>query len=470
MKIKLIAAMLALSSCLSAEDFTKNGVRYTIVSTSDKTVEVASSSQSAGSDGGSNYWGDIVIPESVTYSGTTYTVIGIGQSAFVNCAGMNSISLPNTLTYIRKEAFNVCMGLSELTIPKNVTSIGYDILSHTYVNKVTVEGTTPATCDYNAFQYVQNNNNCVLYVPSGTKSKYQSAAEWKKFTSIIEMGPEPGMLDGHEYVDLGLPSGRLWATMNYGASSASGYGSYLEWSQRNNISANWGSDWRTPSRTEASELVSYCTWSWGSKNGVSGYTATGPNGNSIFLPAAGFKMTMGGGTQSEGTQLYYWTTTQGESGFAYALYGTSSSVNTSTTWNTDLLMCPIRPCADKIVTDVKATSISLNLSSLSLEKGQSYTLTATVLPSDVTDPSVSWQSSNTSVATVYNGLVTAVGVGNATITAKTNDGTNLSATCLIIVTDSSSDQGSVFRIQFSDGTYKEFSIDIIEKIGFIRRE
>ncbi|MBR6169525.1 MAG: Ig domain-containing protein, partial [Bacteroidaceae bacterium] len=81
------------------------------------------------------------------------------------------------------------------------------------------------------------------------------------------------------------------------------------------------------------------------------------------------------------------------------------------------------------------TGISLDKTSLTFTAAnQTATLTATVLPSNATNKSVMWTSSNTSVATVdANGKVTAVANGTATITAKTNDGSNLIATCKVTV-------------------------------------
>ena len=79
---------------------------------------------------------------------------------------------------------------------------------------------------------------------------------------------------------------------------------------------------------------------------------------------------------------------------------------------------------------VPATGISLSKTSLSLTKGNTATLTATVTPSGSSD-SVTWTSSNTSVATVSDGVVTAVGNGSATITAKAG---SKSATCSVTVT------------------------------------
>ena len=51
--------------------------------------------------------------------------------------------------------------------------------------------------------------------------------------------------------------------------------------------ANWGGNWRMPTQTEMEELINKCKWEWASVNGVNGQLVTGPNGNSIFLPAAG---------------------------------------------------------------------------------------------------------------------------------------------------------------------------------------
>ena len=82
----------------------------------------------------------------------------------------------------------------------------------------------------------------------------------------------------------------------------------------------------------------------------------------------------------------------------------------------------------------QATSISLNQTEATIYTGNTLQLSATVLPSTTSNPSVTWSSSNTNVATVSStGLVTAKSTGNAVITAKTADGSNLSATCNVTV-------------------------------------
>lgn len=90
-------------------------------------------------------------------------------------------------------------------------------------------------------------------------------------------------INGHEYVDLGLPSGRVWATMNYGASSEEEYGSYLNWSSRSNIKNTWGEEWTTPTQSDINELINYCDFSWMFVgNSIYGFKVTGKNGKSIF--------------------------------------------------------------------------------------------------------------------------------------------------------------------------------------------
>ena len=116
-----------------------------------------------------------------------------------------------------------------------------------------------------------------------------------------------GEYNGHQYVDLGLPSGTKWATCNIGANSPQEYGKYYAWGELSEINTknnylysennpttlpynadiatiNWGGGWRIPTKAEFEELVNKCKWTWMSN----GYKVVGPNGHSIFLPAAGY--------------------------------------------------------------------------------------------------------------------------------------------------------------------------------------
>ena len=68
--------------------------------------------------------GDLIIPESIVYNGTNYSVTSIGDDAFDYCSGLTSVIIPNSVTSIGEGAFYYCSGLTSIAIPDSVTSIG----------------------------------------------------------------------------------------------------------------------------------------------------------------------------------------------------------------------------------------------------------------------------------------------------------------------------------------------------------
>ena len=91
---------------------------------------------------------------------------------------------------------------------------------------------------------------------------------------------------GHEYVDLGLPSGTRWATTNVGAEKDYQNGKHFSFRSAG-TDGQWGGDWRLPGIAEYQELLKVCQWEWTRVVNSQGYMVTGPNGNKLFLPAAG---------------------------------------------------------------------------------------------------------------------------------------------------------------------------------------
>lgn len=157
-----------------------------------------------------------------------------------------------------------------------------------------------------------------------------------------------GTTQGHAYVDLGLSV--KWATCNVGASKPEDYGDYYAWGETTTKSdyswktykwckgtgdtmtkyctdsdygtvdnrttltssddvatVKWGSKWRMPTKEEMEELDEDCTWTWTTQSGVNGMKVIGPNGNSIFLPAAGRRN--GTGLNYRGSDGNYWSAT-----------------------------------------------------------------------------------------------------------------------------------------------------------------
>ena len=172
-----------------------------------------------------------------------------------------------------------------------------------------------------------------------------------------------GTYNGHDYVDLGLPSGLMWAAYNVGASKPEEYGGYYAWGEteeKENYTwstykwcngsydtmtkyctnssygtvdnkttldleddvahVEWGGSWRMPTKAEQDELRNNCTWQWTTQNGVKGYKVTSKtNGNSIFLPAAGYRYATDLNDIGKGD---YWSSSlyEGHSDNAYDLY------------------------------------------------------------------------------------------------------------------------------------------------------
>lgn len=179
----------------------------------------------------------------------------------------------------------------------------------------------------------------------------------------VEDYPRAEVTDGgpgsRSYVDLGLSV--KWANCNVGAEAPWEYGDYYCWGETevkdayfldnyeyyyedssNDVGyaftlidseiggsynwdaalANWGYEWRMPTFEEMEELVNYCSWRWTSVRGKKGYMVTGPNGNSIFLPAAGNRN--GYEYEELGYSGYYWT---GSSAYDFGnFYGASAYI------------------------------------------------------------------------------------------------------------------------------------------------
>lgn len=107
----------------SAYDFSVGGIYYNITSNTDKTVAVSYKGNNSYSVSES-YSGDVVIPKSVVYNNTTYTVTSIGPNAFEDCSQLTSVTIPDGVTSIGNEAFYACPNLISITIPNSVTCIG----------------------------------------------------------------------------------------------------------------------------------------------------------------------------------------------------------------------------------------------------------------------------------------------------------------------------------------------------------
>lgn len=115
--IVTFACSMLLSNSIWAQEFIVDGIKYSVLSAENRTVEVIS-------NGWSSYTGDIVIPETVEYDDAIYNVTAVGESAFWFCSDMTSVVIPNSVTVINRRAFAFCWNAGDIQLPANVVTIG----------------------------------------------------------------------------------------------------------------------------------------------------------------------------------------------------------------------------------------------------------------------------------------------------------------------------------------------------------
>ncbi|MBR6140829.1 MAG: Ig-like domain-containing protein [Bacteroidaceae bacterium] len=291
---------------------------------------------------------------------------------------------------------------------------------------------------------------------------------------------EDGPVTGRAYVDLGLPSGTLWATCNVGANTPEEYGDYFAWgeTQPKNIynwgvyqlcggaqntikkyctnsshgtvddltaleseddaaTVNWGGEWQTPTQEQMQELLNryFTTYEQTTQNGVTGMKVTSMiNGNSIFLPAAGGYCTQdyyGANFYGGGTNGVYWSRSlfQNNNNCACYMFFSSDNVNVSS-YTYRYFGLSVRPVRRQLLL-VKSITLPPYLS---LQLNEAKVLTPTVLPAEADNRAVVWESSDVSVAEVNGrGRVIAKGNGSCIVTCRAADGSGVYAECQVTV-------------------------------------
>ena len=315
--------------------------------------------------------------KSVTWSSSDTDVATVSQSGVVTAVGAGTCTITCTATD-GGGASTTC----EVTVVQLVTSItlsdtalaleldGYKRLTATVLpDNASNKRVTWSSSDESVAEVTGTGG--VAAVGLGTCTITCSATDGSGVSATCTVNV-------HEYVDLGLPSGTLWATCNIGADKPEDYGDYFAWGETKGYKSgktdfswdkykyckgsyntmtkycnrssygyngftdtlteleleddaayvNWGSGCRMPSYDQQTELRTKCTWTWTTRNGKNGYEVVGPNGNSLFLPAAGYRYVTSLG--NAGSSGGYWSRTLDTSYpyDAYGLYFNSSDVNT----------------------------------------------------------------------------------------------------------------------------------------------
>ena len=240
-------------------------------------------------------------------------------------------------------------GTSVITVSSNdgnAVPASCEVTVNRPIGDVNVDGRLTAvdvTCLYN---YLLDGDETFASTSDVNGDGYITTVDITVIYNILLIGVP--ILDNHEFVNLGLPSGTLWATMNVGANSPEEYGDYFAWGETtpkdvyswstykwstggistltkyctdsywgyngfvdnkteldpedDAATANWGPDWQTPSLEQIQELINNCSTQWTTRNGVTGRLFTSNiNGASLFLPASDIN--------DAGSWGYYWSRT-----------------------------------------------------------------------------------------------------------------------------------------------------------------
>ncbi len=416
------------------------------------------------------------------------SVTSIGEKAFLGCTGLTSITIPNSVTYIGNWAFYGCKGLksviwnakncsdfssssyvapfedltnitsfefgsevkkipaylcyrltglTSVTIPNSVTYIGkYAFYGCTGLENIYSNIKKPANVTMGSYVFYDvPKTTCHLHVPQGTAQKYRAASQWKDFYNIYYKRITSISLNINE---LQLFSGQTH-TLNITVLPTDADNRTVNWSSSNTSVATVDQNGLVTAKAPGTATITATTTDGTNLSASCEVTVTGIT--KITLNKSDASIYVGATETLSATitpsdvinKALTWKSsntsvaTVDQNGLVTANKVGSATITATATDGSD-----VSASCDVTVTGI--TDITLNKSAASIYVGATEALSATITPSDVIHKTLTWKSSNTTVATVdQNGLVTANKVGMATITATTTDGTSLSASCEVTV-------------------------------------
>jgi len=286
------------------------------------------------------------------YNQNAPTIVGVGRDLSTGADGYVSTGLYGSSgSYVRVVEF--LLATTSTTSSDEYIKFQVQLFEATgevrivytdYENAPTAYQIGIGNADATKFWYVDPNSHTAAYATEGTETSYSGHPGIGRYYSFAPpVQNNNSNPTDHEYVDLGLPSGTLWATMNIGAETPEDFGSFFAWGETSPKSTynlesyiyangdteddpqltkycnidnrtiledsddaaivNWGNGWRMPTYAEVVELRDYCQHEFTTQNGVPGTLVTGFNGNSIFIPAAGGRVWESSTDEGKGS---YW--------------------------------------------------------------------------------------------------------------------------------------------------------------------
>lgn len=386
---------------------------------------------------------NITFPNSITtigeraFSGCTSltglnipnSVDNIGLGAFSGCSGLTNITLSNSITSIENSLFYGCTGLSSIIIPNSVKAIGSYAFSRTSINSIIIPESIESIGS-NAFYGCSLLTELTFNAISCSEFSDSQPAFDGTSLNIINIGDCVGRIPDHFMKGVStitsIYSNSITPPIMLCEDCFSVYNSaklFVPY-QSQDIYRN--------------------TYYWNKFNKIYGIDADGN------IPATGISLNASD-KQLIANQTFHliatikpdlvtnkdvqWSSgnknvaTVDSVGLVTAIADGTTTITATTIDGTNLsASCLIT------VSSIPVAFITLNNTSLTLDLSETYQLTASISPSNATNKTIEWKSSNSLVATVSDdGLVTPIIPGNATITATTTDGTNLSASCQVTI-------------------------------------
>ena len=346
--------------------------------------------------------GDLDIPNVVTKNGNEYHVTAIGEAAFSGCTGLISVTIPEGVTNIYKTAFNGCTNLTSIIIPGSVTNIGTSAFANcsSLTNIVLSEGLR--TIGENAFKQCTALKSITIPSTLETLAKYAfSYCSGLKKVIVSDLA--------------------AWCGVTFGDGNAN--------------PLNYSHHLYSDEETEITELVI--------PEGVTVINARAFRGcsslKSVTIPSSVTSIgdyaffncsSLGTVSCDMDTPLSITANTFSNRANAtlYVPAGCKSLYEDADYWKEfkEIIEMGTVSLIEQIV---------LGKTALNLSVGEATTLTVTITPEDATNQELVWTSSDTNVATVENGVITAIGIGTAIITVTANDGSGVSASCQVTVTE-----------------------------------
>lgn len=434
--IKYFALFLAilLPTFVNAHDFEIDGIYYRIVNGNEVAVSFRGNYYYSDSN---EYSGVIIIPETVCYDGVTYTVISIDNGAFYECtgltrveipnsiksiddqafrgcSGLNSINLPNSLITIGWAAFDHCTSLTEIEIPNSVTTIEGAAFSTTGITSIEVPSSVTAIKEGVFYQCYELKNiklpNTIKYFGREAFCYCRNLLSIEIPNSVDSIGPE-AFYFCKQLTYIEIPNSVKYIG-DWAFYDCSNLRSIVIPNSVTTIGKKVFNRSMEVTLCGNIETVGESVFSGVSKLFISGMVSS--------IPAFGFSP----------SEIYCFGTTPPScqegtfSSYASTLHVPASSLASYFT-------APIWERFNNILgNSVAPQSIYLTPTELEIPLGEQIPLTATVIPSNAYPNTITWKSTNTDIATISNGIVSALSVGECDIIASCLD---VQSICHVVV-------------------------------------